>query len=158
MYTCSASESGRPNSTNRDSFNVTVVGEFVVYIISFAFHSLHHAGAGLFAYSSMSRRGPIDNNGLVIISETLNCMSNSSQSGVGAITAPNGTTLFPDIFLIVNPFNRPGAVRLRTVSSPITSTEQGIYTCTIPDSNSQNISLNVGVYPPGFNGELWNAL
>ena len=69
------------------------------------------------------------------------CVSNSSQSGVGTITPPDGVDLS---VLIIHPFKR----------SPLRDSDQGIYTCTIPDSNGHNIFLNVGLYPPGFNGEL----
>ena len=79
------------------------------------------------------------------------CVSNSSQSGVGTITAPDGVDLSA---LIIHPFNRPGVIRFRTGELPLRDSDQGIYTCTIPDSNGYNISLNVGLYPPGFNGEF----
>ena len=86
------------------------------------------------------------NDGLVF-----DCVSNSSQSGVGTITAPDDVDLS---VLTIYPFNRPGVIRFRTRELPLQDSDQGIYTCTIPDSNGRNISLNVGLYPPGFNGEL----
>ena len=109
--------------------------------------------------------GPIANNGLKIIDSgdkhlVIDFVSNSSQSGVGNITIPNGTILTPyatiGALFFISPFDRPGVLRLRQTSYlPFTVTYQGIYTCTIPDSNGIDISLNVGVYLPGFNGKQW---
>ena len=85
------------------------------------------------------------------------CVSNSSQSGVGEITGLNGTALTNSdgdlIRAIISPFSRPGIVRVR-VTDDLTANDQGIYTCTIPDDNGNNITMNVGLYPNGFNGEF----
>ena len=108
--------------------------------------------------------GPIANNGLKMIHSgadnylIIDFVSNSSQSGVGNITIPNGTILSPyattGALFFISSYDRPGVLRLRQRSYlPFPVTYQGIYTCTIPDSNGIDISLNVGVYLPGFNGE-----
>ena len=90
----------------------------------------------------------------------INFMSNSSQSGVGVITLPDGRTAFSgdriDVWRVYNPYTRPGEFRLQTFR-PLTSTSQGIYTVTIPDSNNNMFILNVGLYPSGFNGKTINA-
>ena len=86
---------------------------------------------------------PIANNGLVVISSTgivLDCISNSSQSDVGSITAPEGS-IVPE----TSPFNRPGVLRIEGNPS------QGIYTYTLLDNS---FIINVGVYPNGFSSEL----
>ena len=83
---------------------------------------------------------------------SFDCVSNSSESRVGTITAPDGTMPSSDV---IHPYNRPGVVRFRP---SITASNQGIYTCTIPDSNDNYISLNVGLYLPGFNGELTSTV
>ena len=92
-------------------------------------------------------------------------MSNSSQPGVEAtITTYAGVILPPKNdgggWRLRYPSTRPGAVRfLRTPPpSPLPASDQGIYTCTIPDSTGQNIVLNVGLYPPDFSGELMLVL
>ena len=90
----------------------------------------------------------------------MECVSNSSQSGVGKITLQDGvmyTTPTPiaatiGVWILINPFSRPGVIRFRTWD-PLTSSEQGIFICTIPDDNGNQISFNVGLYPHGFNGE-----
>ena len=87
------------------------------------------------------------------------------MGGVGSITTPDGTILTPALattstLTLTNPFGRPGVLRLRSVDGtsqrqpgPLPASAQGVYTFTIPDSNGDVISLNVGLYPPGFNGE-----
>ena len=71
---------------------------------------------------------------------------------MGTITTPDGTMTTSGVN---HPYNRPGVVRFRP---SITTSNQGVYTCTIPDSNGHSISLNVGLYPPGFNGELTSTV
>ena len=87
----------------------------------------------------------------------LNCASNSSQSGVGMITGLDGNTLpigDTGVWRVFNPFSRPGVLRLQTRStSLVTAADQGIYTCTIPDSNDNQFTINVGLYPSGFMSE-----
>ena len=93
----------------------------------------------------------------------LNCVSNSSQSGVGTIIGLDGNTLpisitntdDTGVWRVNYPFHRPGVVRLQTTSlSSVTAANQGIYTCSIPDSNNNLIDVNVGLYPNRFTGEL----
>ena len=93
----------------------------------------------------------------------LECVSNSSQSGVGMITGLDGNALPFDtmtgVLRLTNPFSRPGLLRLQTRTAPssLPDTHQGIYTCTIPDSDDNQVVINVGLYPSGFNGELYSA-
>ena len=89
------------------------------------------------------------------------CVSNSSQSGVGAITANSGSKLSTGaagIWNVAYPSNRPGVLRLHnrivsTVPMLLTASDQGIYTCAIPDDNGNDFIFNVGLYPYGFNGK-----
>ena len=107
---------------------------------------------------------PIANNGLIVSATNglrLYCVSNSSQSGMGTITASNGDTLnigVNGIWTVAYPGNRPGFLRLqnRIVSNTpmlLSDSTQGIYTCTIPDDEGNDITLNVGLYPNGFNSK-----
>ena len=113
-------------------------------------------GAGLYDNQGGSA---IDNNGLIISSNdglVFDCVSNSSRSGVASITPPDGVGLSGHA---LNPFNRPGFLRFRTqTTSPFTASDQGIYTCNIRDNNDNYISLNVGLYPSTFNGELTSTV
>ena len=123
------------------------------------------AGAGIYAlsYNATISSGTISNNGLIVSSTNqliMDCVSNSSTSGVGSISGlneimtPNNTY---EVLKLINSFNRPGFLRLRTVmSQTLDTSDQGIYTCIIPDSNGKNISLHVGLYPPGFNSMFYH--
>ena len=125
---------------------------------------MHGTGAGIHMmrrtdFSAIDPR-PIANNGLIVSASDglrLECVSNSSHSGVGNITLPNGTTLpvnaFSGVWQSIVPYNRPGTVRFKTIlTSSISVSDQGIYTCTISDSNENLLIFNVGLYPYGFNG------
>ena len=125
------------------------------------------AGAGIYASIAATQYDdqPIANNGLIIAlgsgrSLEFDCVSNSSQSGVGVITGRDGTTLMDGAALagggawqVINPFSRPGVLRVRARGA-LTAGDQGIYTCTIPDDSGNSIAINVGLYPSGFSGEL----
>ena len=165
IYTCTVSESGRPDSDNSDDFTVRVVGKRVCTLCT-VLHDIpdNHPGAGIFAGrrtdSSDFEPHSIANNGLIVRASdglVLDCISNSSQSGVGMITGLDGNTLpigNTDVWRIANPFSRPGVLRLQTISrSSIIAADQGIYTCTIPDSNGNQFIINVGLYTSGFMGE-----
>ena len=123
------------------------------------------SGAGLYEKKHYSynfpefKARPVANNSLTvsgIAGLKLLCLSNSSQSGVGNITILNGTTLshgHTDIWRIGRPHNRPGFVRIANhYRSIITSEHQGIYSCTILDSNGNEFVFNFGLYPNGFTG------
>ena len=89
------------------------------------------------------------------------CVSNSSQRGVGTITASNGDTLdtgHTGIWNVGYYNSRPGVQRFQNtivsyVPMLLTPSDQGIYTCTIPDDNGNDFIFNVGLYPIDFNGE-----
>ena len=86
----------------------------------------------------------------------MECVSNSSQSGVGNITTPSGLVLSPDndttIWRLNNPFNRFGVLRFRTLKC-LTNDDMGVYTCMIPNDNDNISLLNVGLYPHNFTSE-----
>ena len=166
-YTCTVSESGRPDSDNSDDFTVRVVGKRMCMLCNVQYNIfINHAGAGIYAgrRTSSSQFNPhsIANNGLIVSASDglqLNCNSNSSQSGVGMITVLDGTTIListgtTGVWRVFNPLQRPGVLRLQNISD-FTAADQGIYTCTIPDSNDNQISINVGLYPIGFMSELY---
>ena len=116
-------------------------------------------GAGVYARRPVFH--PIANNGLIVGGSDgflFDCISNSSQSRVGTITALDGSVLptgsDQSTLTAEHPFNRPGIVRLQATAALITTINQSIYTCTIPDSNGNQFVINVGVYPNGFSSEL----
>ena len=113
-------------------------------------------GAGI--YSSRGEplyvHRPIANNGLIVSGsnreQRLYCVS--SQTALGMITGLDGNTLSSNgDWIVDNPKNRPGVLQLRTRS--LNTTDQGIYTCTVPDSNGNQIIISIGLYLTGFSGE-----
>ena len=107
--------------------------------------------------------GPIANNSLIVSATDglrLFCVSNSTLTGagVGNVALSDGSTHSHDttigIWRVQNPSTRPGVLRLQTRGGmTVTASDQGIYTCTIPDSNDNTFVFNVGLYPNGFNGK-----
>ena len=97
----------------------------------------------------------------------LECISNMSESwDFGIIINNDGFDYLIDghfmfdyhefSWKVVNPFRRPGVIRLQTrAGESMTHFEQGIYTCNIPDSNGRRFVFNVGLYPNGFSGKLF---
>lgn len=96
----------------------------------------------------------------------MECVSNSSRTGrelLGTCITPGGVVLHPgdkhgDLELR-NSFTIPGFLRFETSpvnythGLPLQTSDQGIYTCSIPDNNGVIFSFNVGFYTEDFNGE-----
>ena len=80
---------------------------------------------------------------------------------MGVITGRDGSQLNNndplsggDTWSVTNPYSRPG-VRRGWANGRLSSGDQGVYSCTIPDDNEVLITINVGLYPNGYQGE-WN--
>ena len=80
---------------------------------------------------------------------------------MGVITGRDGSQLTDGASLsgggtwsVTNPYSRPG-VRRVWVNVGLSPGDQGVYSCTIPDNNGVLITINVGLYPNGYQGE-WN--
>ena len=126
-------------------------------------NAVHHiSGVGIYAGNAAPQFDdrPIANNGLILSGSngtTVNFVSNTSSNsgGVGVITVPDGYVLSVigriSVWLVYNPYGRPGELRLES-SSLLPTRTQGIYTGTIYDSNRKIFVFNVGLYPTGFNG------
>ena len=108
-------------------------------------------GAGF--YVTAGQRA-LPNNSLIVadaynrISE-FRCLSGSSRSEVGQLLNPAGkdiTLVDNDHFLVRRGgvFD-PGLVHIRRIV-PLSSEEQGVYTCRIPDENGAGVDVNVGLY------------
>ena len=74
------------------------------------------------------------------------------------VTTRDGTVLYINdnagVWRLANPSRRPGVLRLQTrIGESMTASDQGIYTCTIPDSNDNTFVFNVGLYPNDFSGK-----
>ena len=122
----------------------------------------HISGAGIHPDRAAPQYDdrPIANNGIILSASNIisvNFISNSSEVGVGVVTLLDGGTRSSGEndggWMVRAPFNRPGVLRFQT-SSSLPSALQGIYTATIPDSNNNMFTFNVGLYPSDFDGEL----
>ena len=106
--------------------------------------------------------GSLPNNGLVIVSTGIQvyrlrvfCRSDSMIEPVGEFIGTNGITVTTNEFFVVERA-QPGEITLVNFvnnQTALTSNEQGVYTCRIPDSVNIVRNINIGIYPPGFNGE-----
>ena len=109
-----------------------------------------------------SPRGNLPNNGLAISDDPnssfrlrIFCRSDSILPNVGQLIGLDDTALTSNSFFdIATP--QPGELRVENIvdsQSPLTASQQGVYTCRIPLQNGQVKDLNVGIYPNGFNSE-----
>ena len=74
---------------------------------------------------------------------------------VGELIGPNGMSVTTNEFFVIGRA-QPGEISLvNSVANQttLTSNEQGVYTCSIPDSANIVRNINIGIYLPGFNGE-----
>ena len=73
---------------------------------------------------------------------------------MGVITGRDGSQLNTrgGTWSVTNPYSRPGVRRVWT-NGRLSSGDQGVYSCTIPDDNEVLITINVGLYPNGYQGE-----
>ena len=74
---------------------------------------------------------------------------------VGEFIGPNGMIVTTNEFVVIEQ-EQPGEISiLNSVADQtgLTSNEQGVYTCSIPDSANIVRNINIGIYLPGFNGE-----
>ena len=100
------------------------------------------------------------NNSLVILEDFLPggiylfCASGSMKQfeNVGQLIGLDGIDItFVDDDLIFYYNKGPG---YRTFSLDYKFTDQGVYTCRIPDENDVEVDVSIGIYPQGFNGEF----
>ena len=93
----------------------------------------------------------VQNNSLTFSSESnVTCYSGSvAETNVGSFIGVDGGVIHDHV----------GHPTKGSVSLTLQNTEiQGIYTCQIPDQNKNMRDVNFGVYPIGFNSELYNII
>ncbi len=110
-----------------------------------------------------SQDGQVTNNSLIIASSdssisTLECISGSPTPSIGQWIAPNGqdvTQSNDDSFaVIVGAQDNPGHIEVSlSVGRSITSSDQGVYSCIIPDEFGVESIIHVGIYPNRFGCE-----
>ena len=87
------------------------------------------------------------------------CLSGSMTARVGQWIGLNGTNITTtdnDPFDVrVGGSYSPGSVEVQTpdTSSPLSSANEGVYTCVIPDESGETNYLYVGIYLSGFSSK-----
>lgn len=85
------------------------------------------------------------------------CRSDSREANIGEIIGLNGNLFTGNEFLLVEisaDIMRPADVYVRNLRGSefaLTSSQQGVYTCRIPDQSGMIVDISIGIYPNGFN-------
>ena len=121
-------------------------------------------GAGIYVFDGTST-GTQPNNGLVISSDVSGggrirflCRSDSLTRNVGNLIGLDGNTFSGNDFLVFQSPWSGGELRVGNSvgrQQPLPASEQGIYTCQIPLQSGEMVTVNIGVYPIGFNCEFY---
>ena len=108
--------------------------------------------------------GSQPNNGLAILNDAVSgfcirffCRSDSLTFNVGELIGLDGNTFSGNDYLAFDTPAFGGELRiLNTVGreEPLPASEQGIYTCQIPLQSGEMVTINIGVYPIGYNCEF----
>ena len=120
-------------------------------------------GAGFHVFNGASA-GSQPNNGLAISNDAGSgfrirffCRSDSLTLNVGELIGLDGNTFSGNDYLAIDNRVNGGELRIENVvgsQQPLPASEQGIYTCRIPLQSGVNGTINIGVYPFGFNCEF----
>ena len=176
---CSAVDSmGNIGEASRQITNVTGIFSHLIqlqpfpkitFVINHYIHDFHlisskslhisSAGAGLWGTSQ-----PISNNSALIADSagqigTIYCHSASKQPHIGRWTSPAGnditftsTDAF-DVGLHSGSFIYSYTTLTLSNGFSLSSVNQGVYSCQIPDENGIQNILQIGIYPHGYEGQ-----
>ena len=113
-----------------------------------------------------SPAGFLPNNGLVALvggfqpdefSLRFFCISGSLMEEVGELIGLNRIPISSNSFFFTSNMVLPGELGVFSGGTLTTqvlgASQQGVYTCRIPDESGIMVSVNVGLYPAGFNSE-----
>ena len=120
-------------------------------------------GAGFYVFNG-ANMGSQPNNGLVV-SDNLECgrrirffcRSDSLTHNIGELIGLDGNTFSGNDYLAIDTLGNGGELRIENVvgsQQPLPASEQGIYTCRIPLHSGVMVTINIGVYPIGYNCEF----
>lgn len=117
-----------------------------------------NAGVGVFANDNMASNNSIllaDRNNQI---GTVYCSSGNRSNGIGQWFAPNGAALPQSgstLSVVRGGGSYPSYVGLQLrANQSLTVSDEGIYTCVIPDENGIQKTVHVGLYRFGYNGSF----
>lgn len=126
-----------------------------------------YVGAGLYHIQGLSG-GPVNNNSIIRSENsgsfgTLLCLSGSRVANVGSWITPHGqdiTLSTTDIFAVtVGENDNPGYLNVSLeAGQSLGISQQGVYTCTIPDEREVQHTFHVGIYPSTFSSKFFKML
>lgn len=126
-------------------------------------HWIQYLGVQFYSFDP-DNSGPLPNNSIIVTDNfgqmpRLQCISGSNSPNVGQWIAPSGqdvTYSTSDSFdVMLGSVNDPGFMDITLHSGQfITFSDQGIYTCLIPDETGTIRSLLVGIYLPALTSEI----
>ena len=124
-------------------------------------------GAGIHVFNGIAPIGSQPNNGLVRPIDTAStkpetrrlrffCRTDSTMRNLGELIGLNGTTITSSDVFQISTDRIGGELEVANFvgSDDITSSEQGVYTCRIPQQSGEIREINIGTYPNAFNCEL----
>ena len=133
----------------------------MIFLLLYLGYHFMSAGAGLFGTTQ-----PISNNSALIADSvgqigTIYCHSASEQPHIGRWISPAGnditftsTDAF-DVGLHSGSFHSYTTLAISNGFS-LSSADQGVYSCQIPDENGIQNTLYIGLYPYGYAGKTNN--
>ena len=120
-------------------------------------------GVGLY----LTGVGPVQNNSIIRVNVTgqiglLQCVSGSATANVGRWINParEDITRRTEGLLVVTVGGEsdPGSTSIETRAGYSLSTgNEGVYVCSIPDQDGQQQLIHVGLYPNNFNSEFLHS-
>ena len=123
------------------------------------------AGAGIHVFIGVGGSSSQPNNGLLVSNDPGSgrrfrffCRSDSTMVGVGELIGLDGSPIMTSNVFGFEAPQDGGELRVENsvgIQSALTDNEQGVYTCRIPLQNQTVRKVNIGVYPNGFNSELF---
>ena len=125
-------------------------------------------GAGIHVFNGEPPIGSQPNNGLgrpFVTTSTIPdlrrlrffCRTDSTMRNLGELIGPEGTAITTNaVFEIIT--NRANGGELQVTnfveSNNVTASEQGVYTCRIPQQSGEIREISIGIYPTAFNCEF----
>lgn len=154
---CAAEDTVLPLTGSSSVAITSVTGKLVAQMstaVSLLCNS--YSGIGLFANDN-----PVSNNSVLLADRnnqigTIYCSSGSRASGIGQWLAPNGAVIAQNggpLSVVNGGGNFPAYVGLQLrLNQSLSQSNEGVYTCNIPDEDGVQRTLYVGIYRYGFRG------